>query len=86
MGGVFLIPLNTVLQEEGKQMVGSGKTIAIQNFLENGLMAAGSGVYYLVLYLGVSVSGAIVLQGFLLLLFLLYLSRHRGRAAEIPSP
>ena len=85
MGGVFIIPLNTVLQEEGKQLVGSGKTIAIQNFIENALMASGSGVYYLILYLGVSLSGAIVLQGILLLLFLLYLANHRGRAAEISS-
>ena len=79
MGGVFIIPMNTVLQEQGKRMVGSGKTIAIQNFIENMLMAAGSGMYYLVVYLGASVSGAIVIQGLILLLFLVYLAKRRGR-------
>jgi LPLT family lysophospholipid transporter-like MFS transporter len=74
MGGVFIVPMNTILQEEGKKMVGSGQTIAIQNFIENILMAVGSGIYYAIVYLGVSVSGAIVIQGLVLLLFLLYLS------------
>ncbi|WP_421617378.1 lysophospholipid transporter LplT [Brevibacillus sp. TJ4] len=79
MGGVFLIPMNTVLQERGKRMVGSGKTIAIQNFIENGLMAAGSGIYYLVVYLGASISWAIVIQGLILLLFLSFLTKKRGQ-------
>ena len=79
MGGVFIIPMNTVLQEEGKKMVGSGKTIAIQNFIENLLMAIGSGIYYLIVYVGVSISGAIVGQGLLLLVFLLYLVKYRKR-------
>ncbi len=73
MGGVFIVPMNTILQEEGKKMVGSGQTIAIQNFIENILMAAGSGIYYVIVFLGVSVSGAIVIQGLLLLMFLIYL-------------
>ncbi|MGN7469118.1 lysophospholipid transporter LplT [Brevibacillus sp. SAFN-007a] len=81
MGGVFIIPMNTILQDEGKKMVGSGKTIAIQNFIENVLMAVGSGIYYLVVYLGASISGAIVAQGLLLLAFLLYLMKHRRRIA-----
>ncbi|MGO0063795.1 lysophospholipid transporter LplT [Brevibacillus fluminis] len=72
-GGAFIVPMNTVLQEEGKEMVGSGKTIAVQNFIENLLMVVGSGIYYIIVYLGVSVTGAIVAQGIVLLLFLIYL-------------
>ena len=79
MGGVFIIPMNTVLQDEGKRMVGSGKTIAIQNFIENLLMAVGSGIYYLITYIGISISGAIVGQGLLLLGFLMYLVKYRRR-------
>lgn len=75
MGGVFIVPMNTVLQEEGKRMVGAGKTIAVQNFVENLLMLLGSGFYYIIVYLGVSVSAAIVVQGLVFLLFLLYLTR-----------
>lgn len=79
MGGVFIIPMNTILQEEGKKLVGSGKTIAIQNFIENFLMALGSGIYYLIVYTGISISGAIVGQALLLLLFLVYLANHRKK-------
>lgn len=79
MGGAFIIPMNTILQEEGKTLVGSGKTIAIQNLVENMLMAVGSGIYYLIVYLGVSISGAIVGQGLLLLVFLLYLAGQRKK-------
>ncbi|GAA4719935.1 lysophospholipid transporter LplT [Brevibacillus fulvus] len=81
MGGLFIVPMNTILQEEGKTLVGTGKTIAVQNFVENLLMMIGSAVYYLFVYTGGAVSGAIVLQACLLLLFLLYLSRHKPRAA-----
>jgi MFS transporter, LPLT family, lysophospholipid transporter len=85
MGGVFIVPMNTVLQEEGKKVVGTGQTIAIQNFVENILMLVGSGLYYIIVYLGASVSAAIVAQGLLLLIFLLYLNGQtkrlvRGRA------
>lgn len=73
MGGVFIVPMNTILQEEGKQMIGSGKTIAVQNFIENLLMLIGSGIYYLNLYLGLSVSGAIWAQGLVFAVFLIYL-------------
>jgi len=73
MGGVFIVPMNTVLQEEGKKMVGAGKTIAVQNFVENILMLIGSGVYYLIVYAGVSITGAIMAQGLLFSLFLVYL-------------
>ncbi|QQE74343.1 lysophospholipid transporter LplT [Brevibacillus composti] len=81
MGGVFIVPMNTVLQDEGKKMMGTGKTIAIQNFAENALMLIGSGIYYIIVYLGVSISGAIVAQGLLLLLFLLYLAGQTKRLA-----
>jgi len=79
MGGVFIIPMNTILQEEGKKQVGSGKTIAIQNFVENVLMVVGSGIYYLIVYAGASISSAIVGQSLLLLAFLLYLWNQRKR-------
>ena len=74
MGGIFIVPMNTVLQEEGLRITGAGKTIAVQNLVENSLMLAGSGLYYVAVDLGLSISGAIALQGGILLLFLLLLS------------
>ncbi|TDG00354.1 lysophospholipid transporter LplT [Paenibacillus piri] len=72
-GGVFIVPMNTVLQEEGIKLVGSGKTIAVQNFFENALMLSGSCIYYFIVEQGVSLSLAIVVQGIIMLLFLAYL-------------
>ncbi|SFL11902.1 MFS transporter, LPLT family, lysophospholipid transporter [Paenibacillus sp. 1_12] len=79
MGGIFIVPMNTVLQEEGTKMVGAGKTIAVQNFVENILMVIGSGLYYLVIEQGVSISMAIVIQGAIMLLILLYLGSKINR-------
>ncbi|MBG9775435.1 lysophospholipid transporter LplT [Brevibacillus laterosporus] len=73
MGGVFIVPMNTVIQEQGLQIIGSGKTIAVQNFVENSLMLGGTAIYYAVAYMGGSVSFAILFQGILLAVFLGYL-------------
>jgi MFS transporter, LPLT family, lysophospholipid transporter len=73
-GGVYMVPLNVILQESGLKLVGAGKTIAVQNFFENGLMLLGSVIFYLVLEVGVTISGAFLVQGFIFLCFLLYLS------------
>lgn len=86
MGGAFIVPMNTVLQEEGKKMVGSGKTIAVQNFIENLLMIIGSGIYYVIVYYGLPVSGAIVVQGIVLLLFLVYLRFFVTMPSNRPYP
>ncbi|MCS7464347.1 lysophospholipid transporter LplT [Paenibacillus doosanensis] len=79
MGGVFIVPMNTVLQEEGLRIAGAGKTIAVQNLTENTLMLVGSALYYAAVNYGASISGAIVLQGGLLLLFLVYLGLRIGK-------
>ncbi|MDF2939420.1 MAG: major facilitator superfamily 1 [Gammaproteobacteria bacterium] len=34
-GGMFIIPLNAFLQENGGKLIGPGHTLAVQNFLEN---------------------------------------------------
>jgi LPLT family lysophospholipid transporter-like MFS transporter len=73
-GGVFLIPLNTLLQEVGKDLVGSGKTIAIQNFVENTLTVIGLLIYIILTYYKVPINLSVVIIGSILLLFVLYLS------------
>jgi len=73
LGSIFLIPMNAVLQLEGKDRVGSGKTIAIQNFSENLFMVLGVGAFQLGLTLGVPVQLAIVGVAALLGGVLLYL-------------
>ena len=52
-GGMFVVPLNALLQERGHASVGAGHAIAVQNFSENIAMLLLVGVYMLILYLGV---------------------------------
>jgi Major Facilitator Superfamily. len=61
LGGAYMIPLNTILQQKG-MVVGNGKTIAIQNFFENSLMVIGTLTYSGALKMGVTIP--FILLGF----------------------
>lgn len=61
LGGIYMIPLNTILQQKGT-VVGNGKTIAIQNFFENTLMVIGTLTYSGALKMGVTIP--FILVGF----------------------
>ena len=41
LGGVYIVPMNACLQKEGNNSIGAGKTIAIQNLVENSFMLFG---------------------------------------------
>ncbi|WP_205516185.1 lysophospholipid transporter LplT [Paenibacillus sp. SYP-B3998] len=68
-GGVFIVPMNTVLQHKGQGMVGAGKTIAVQNLIENAMMLGGVTLYTQIAKVGISpdfsITGiAAILAGF----------------------
>lgn len=46
-GGLYVVPMNAALQETGTPMIGSGKVIAIQNFVENVMMCGSMGLLFL---------------------------------------
>jgi MFS transporter, LPLT family, lysophospholipid transporter len=73
-GGIFLIPLNTMLQEEGKRSVGSGRTIAVQNFVENCLTVVGLSIYLMLTEMSISVNLSVIGIGLVLFLFIVYLA------------
>lgn len=73
-GGSFMIPLNTTLQEKGKH-VGSGKTIAIQNFFENILMLSGTLLYTGALKLNVDMPIVLTVFGVMFLTISIFVSR-----------
>ncbi len=52
LGGFFIVPLNALLQQRGKESVGAGNAIAVQNFGENLAMLLMLGLYSLVVKLG----------------------------------
>ncbi|RRZ97089.1 lysophospholipid transporter LplT [Erwinia sp. 198] len=52
LGGFFVVPLNALLQMRGKESVGAGNAIAVQNLGENGAMLIMLGLYSLAIKLG----------------------------------
>ncbi len=48
-GGLFLVPLNALLQKQGHELIGGGHAVAIQNFVENTIM-----LLMLSLYIGLA--------------------------------
>ncbi|QMV42918.1 lysophospholipid transporter LplT [Cohnella cholangitidis] len=78
MGGIFLIPLNTMLQEEGKTAIGSGRTIAVQNFVENSLTVVGLFLYLTLREMDVPVNHSVIGIGAVLTLFFIYLAFQIG--------
>lgn len=78
--GLYVIPLNATLQEEGSQVVGIGKTIAVQNFTDNSFMLFGTySVYLLNARYGFSVTASLVTFGLVYLLIVLYLGALSGK-------
>ena len=57
LGGFFVVPLNALLQERGKQTVGAGNAIAVQHLGENLAMLLMLGLYSLAVKVGVPVVG-----------------------------
>ncbi|PHM44623.1 2-acyl-glycerophospho-ethanolamine acyltransferase [Xenorhabdus mauleonii] len=54
-GGLFIVPLNALLQEHGKNSMGAGKAVAVQNFGENSAMLIMLGLYLIAIMLKISV-------------------------------
>ena len=52
LGGFFVVPLNALLQARGKESVGSGNAIAVQNLGENSAMLLMLGLYTLAIKAG----------------------------------
>lgn len=53
-GGLFLVPLNALLQKQGHELIGGGHAVAIQNFMENTTMLIMLSVYLGLMKTGLS--------------------------------
>lgn len=73
MGGIYIVPMNTCLQQVGHHTVGAGKTIAVQNFVENIFMFLGVVVYTVATKNGITTDISIAGVGIALLLFVSYM-------------
>ncbi|MGC3965087.1 MAG: lysophospholipid transporter LplT [Rhodocyclaceae bacterium] len=63
LSGFFVVPMNALLQHRGHVLMGAGHSIAVQNFNENVSILVMTGLYALLIRLGLSVNVVIVLFG-----------------------
>ncbi|MGH8741680.1 MAG: lysophospholipid transporter LplT, partial [Burkholderiales bacterium] len=63
LAGFFVVPMNALLQHRGHHLVGAGRSIAVQNFNENGSILLMIALYSLLLHTGFSIFFVIVAFG-----------------------
>jgi MFS transporter, LPLT family, lysophospholipid transporter len=87
-GGFFVVPLNALLQERGRQSVGAGHAIAVQNLAENLAMLLMIGLYTLAVRAGTPIIGiaAIFGAGLSVAIAALWVHRRRHRVASSVGP
>ena len=88
LAGYFVVPMNALLQHRGHNLMGAGRSIAVQNFNENTsillmiatysvLLAAGVSIYWVIAAFGLFVAGTMTLVK------LWYAANLRRHGAEI---
>lgn len=82
-GGLFVVPLNALLQERGHETIGAGNALAVQNFVENTAMLLFVGGYSLIASMGVSITTTTFGFGLVLLACMSALAIFRMRRVSI---
>lgn len=65
-GGLLVIPLNSLIQENGHEKIGAGAALSIQNFFENIFMLFIVGFYNIAIIIGIPLNIFLGLSGILL--------------------
>ena len=65
LGGFLVVPMNALLQHRGHNLMGAGRSIAVQNFNEQACILVLGGLYAGMTMLGLSAFGAISIFGVL---------------------
>ncbi|MGB0712937.1 MAG: lysophospholipid transporter LplT [Gammaproteobacteria bacterium] len=78
-GGLFVVPINAVLQDIGHRGEGSGAVVGVQRFVENLAMLLATGGYALAVRAGLPAVEALLGLGGLVLLATLWVSRRLPR-------
>lgn len=81
-GGMFVVPLNALLQERGHETIGAGNALAVQNFAENIAMLLFVGAYSWAAAAGVPIATIVVGFGLVLLAIIGVLAVFRLRYAR----
>jgi MFS transporter, LPLT family, lysophospholipid transporter len=78
LAGSFLIPMNALLQHRGHQLMGSGHSIAVQNFNENLSILLMLGAYALMIDAGFSVHSIVIIFGLFVSITMALLAKKHG--------
>jgi MFS family permease len=93
LGGFLVVPMNALLQHRGHNLMGAGRSIAVQNFNEQACILGMGAFYSLSTWLGLSAFGAITAFGLLVAGFMWLIKRwhahncvtHREAVEELLS-
>jgi MFS family permease len=75
LGGFLVVPMNALLQHRGHNLMGAGRSIAVQNFNEQACILLLGGLYSLSTGMGLSAFGAISAFGILVAGFMWLIKR-----------
>ncbi len=79
LGGYLVVPMNALLQHRGHNLMGAGRSIAVQNFNEQACILGLGGLYALSTGMGVSAFGAIAAFGVVVAGFMWLIQRWHQR-------
>ncbi len=79
LGGFLVVPMNALLQHRGHNLMGSGRSIAVQNFNEQACILGLGGFYSLSTGMGLSAFGAITVFGLVVAGFMWLIKRWHER-------
>ena len=79
LGGFLVVPMNALLQHRGHNLMGAGRSIAVQNFNEQACILALGGLYAGLTRFGMSAFGAILIFGTLVAGMMLMIGRWHQR-------
>jgi len=78
LAGSFLIPMNALLQHRRHQLMGSGHSIAAQNFNENLSILLMLGAYAMMIETGFSVNTIVIVFGLFITVTMAWLAKKHG--------
>ena len=86
LGGYIVVPMNALLQHRGHNLMGAGRSIAVQNFNEQACILGLGALYSASAGAGLSAFGAIALFGAVVIAFMLLIQRwHRHNLRRYPG-
>jgi hypothetical protein len=82
LGGFLVVPMNALLQHRGHNLMGAGRSIAVQNFNEQACILGLGGLYSLSTGMGLSAFGAISILGLLVAGLMWVIKRWHARNCQ----